>query len=83
MTVTSSSGFIAAGGSLGAQVFMAANVNFIMRLIPFIGVMNNTYYIDFLMSQPKFFDANFLRPEQIPKVTVDGDSLEPKSSSED
>jgi hypothetical protein len=44
-------------------MFIAGGTSMIMRLLPFVGNMNNTFFEDFLMRQPKFFDANFLRPD--------------------
>jgi hypothetical protein len=61
--VQSVTGFIHCGGQLGASMFIAGGTSMIMRLLPFVGNMNNTFFEDFMMKQPKFFDVNFLRPD--------------------
>ena len=71
------------GGQLGQAVFISAGANQMIRFISFIGNINNSYVAYFLRTTPKFFDLDFLKPDNMPSVSVNNNPIEKKEASKD
>ena len=47
---------------MGSAMLLSANANQFIRLMSFVGTLNNTFTEYFLRSQSKFFDYDVLKP---------------------
>lgn len=54
-----------------------------IRFMSYIGEINNSYVEYFLRTQPKFFDLDFLKPDNMPSISVNNNPVEKKEASED
>ena len=56
--------------TMGATLFISANMNQIVWFASFIGYVNNEYSLEYLWSTSKFLDYDFLPLNKLPKVTI-------------
>jgi hypothetical protein len=58
--------------SFGAQLFISANANQLIRMIPFVGDFSNNLSQDFLLASFSLLDFNIIRPDIFPEITIKG-----------
>lgn len=63
-------------------MFVSANANQFIRLVSFVGYLNNSFAEYFLRSQSKFLDYDILNSKQLPSFTSNTSSSDQKPSND-
>ena len=63
-------------------MMVSGNGNQFIRLMSFVGDINNSFAVTFLRSQSKFFDYDTLTPKQLPSFASNNDTDDKKPAND-